>query len=169
MKKIAYIVLFLLLPVISGCDGGLTPPPEIEPGFSGEIVFRQETWPPIDSLYSLWLFASQIYPTDSIQVFNGIINTPPAIYLYPSFTENLPFQQDTLRYFFPLPPGTYIYIGVLHRFRNDISVSSLQVVGVYKDPADTSKNGRLIITEHSQFQGINIKVDFHNLPIQPFR
>ena len=169
MRTIAFISVILVTAFFSGCDGGLTPPPEIEPGFSGEIVFRQGTWPRSDSLFSLWLFASKIYPTDSVQVFNGIINTPPSIYLYPSFTENLPFGQDTLRYFFPLPPGNYIYIGVLHRFRNDISVSSLQVVGVYKDPADTSKNGQLAITEQTLFTGIDIHVDFHTLPVQPFK
>jgi hypothetical protein len=43
-----------------------------------------------------------------------------------------------------------------------------RVVGFYKDPANLTQPGSVIINENNQVKGINIQVDFRNPPPQPF-
>lgn len=154
---------------LAACDGGLTPPPQIQPGIGGRVVFKQGTWPSADSLVNLWVFAATIVPSDSSQVFTALLSSPPQIYVYPSLNENLaPFYADSIDFVFPLPPGEYVYVGVLHHFLNEVSVRSLRIVGEYKDPSDPTRRGRVTVTERSFVPGIRIDVDFRNPPPQPF-
>ncbi len=155
------------------CDGGLSPTPPLNPGISGTIYFAQGTWPGTpsspDSLSNLWVFASQQYPLDSSLVINGLFSTPPTIFLYPSFIANLPFYVDSAQYTFELPVGTYKYVGVIQHIRPDFtSIRTLRVVGVVLDPTDSTRPKQVNVTERSIAGGINMKVNFHNPPPQPF-
>jgi len=170
MKKI--IVLLALVEL--SCNGGLSPTPPPKPGISGTVVFAKNTWPGTstapDSLYNLWIFASQIYPLDSSLVINGLFLTnPPTIFLYPSVAENLPFNVDSVQYEFDLPVGTYKYIGVIQHITPDYqTIRSLRVVGVAKDRADSTLPLQAQVVEGTVTSGVNIHVDFHNPPPQPF-
>jgi hypothetical protein len=156
------------------CDGGLSPTPPPKPGFSGTVYFAKGTWPGSptlpDSLSNLWIFASQIYPLDSSLVINGLyFSSPPTIFLYPSTGDNLPFYVDSVQYFFPLPVGTYKYIGVIQHITPDFnSIRSLRVVGFAKEPADSALPLQTQVIDGSITSGININVDFHSPPLQPF-
>lgn len=155
------------------CNGGLSPTPSPKPGISGTVYFAPGTWPGSpsspDSLSNLWIFASQVYPLDSSLVINGLFSSPPTIYLYPSLVENLPFYQDSVQYSFALPPGTYKYIGVIQHISPDYnSIRTLRVVGMAKDPANPTIPLRAQVVDGSITAGININVDFHNPPPQPF-
>jgi hypothetical protein len=168
MRHFTLIILCLLL---TACDGGLAPPPTIEPGFGGTVSFTPGSWPPSDSLVSLWIFASQIYPLDSAKVFSGLFASPNTIFLYPSFSVSLPFNIDSLSYSFPLHPGTYKYVGVIQQVDpNFISrgIRAFRVVGFYKSPANLSQPGSVVVDDFAQAKGINIDVDFQNPPPQPF-
>lgn len=160
--------LLLVAVLLLSCEPGLSPPPDIEPGCGGTIVFEKGTWPRADSLFNLWVFASQTYPLDSTKVFEGMFSNPPTIYLYPSIDQNLPFFVDSVSYAFPLPPASYRYIGVLQRFADQISVRSLRVVGVYGTKSDPPLPIPVVVTEFQFIRGININVNFHKLPPQPF-
>ncbi len=155
------------------CDGGLSPTPPPKSGISGTITFAKGSWPGTpsspDSLSNLWIFASQVYPLDSSLVINGLISSPPTIFLYPSLTENLPFYVDSAQYFFSLPLGTYKYIGVIQHITPDFSsIRNLRIVGVAKSSADTAQLLNADVIDGYVTQGIDIKVDFHNPPPQPF-
>jgi hypothetical protein len=166
MKYSVFISIFFLM--IAGCDGGLTPPPPIEPGFGGTIRFAKNTWPPGDSLANLWLFASKIYPLDSSLVFTGIFSDPPQILVYPSLIENLPMFRDSITYALPATPATFKYIGIIQHFRTEYTIRSMRVVGLYIDPQHPGQNGTVVVGENEFVGGIDINVDFHNPPPQPF-
>ena len=105
--------------MLVSCDDGLAPPAPVELGFSGTVYFAPGSWP-TDSLVSLWIFASQIYPLDSAKVYSGLFASPNTIFLYPSITSTLPlFEVDSLQYSFSLDPGTYKYIGVIQQTNSD--------------------------------------------------
>lgn len=163
MKSLRWLFLVCLF---LSCDGGLTPPPEFDPGFGGTITF--ESWPPRDSLVNVWLFASQIYPLDSNKVFEGLFSTRK-IFLYPGLTQSLPFYVDSVVYLFaPLETGRYRYIGIIQQFNSLLSIRSFRVVGFYKNPADTLLPGEVEVRDFSYIGGINIRANFRNPPPQPF-
>ena len=167
MKRlpIAAIVLLLL-----SCDHGLAPPPPstFKPGFGGTVYFEKGTWPGPDSLVGLWIFASQEYPLDSVKVLQGLLSSPPKIFLYPSFTENLPFSVDSVSYAFLLPPSTYYYVGVIQQFAPELSTRSLRVVGMYGQSDVPPLPIPVIVTETDFVKGINIRVNFRKPQPQPF-
>jgi len=154
------------------CDHGLAPPSTVEhgveSGFGGTLYFEKGTWPSPDSLFDLWVFASQKYPLDSTMVFQGLFSDPPTIYLYPALDKDLPFFVDSVSYSFKLPAATYKYVGVIQRFAIDLAVRNLRVVGLYgtnQTPpvpiAVTVKNGEFT-------SGITFRVNFRKPPPQPF-
>ncbi|HTY38517.1 MAG TPA: hypothetical protein VMH23_15470 [Bacteroidota bacterium] len=165
MKKL--LLAAIVLSFIS-CDHGLEPPPAVQPGFGGTIVFEKGTWPTSDSLVNLWLFASQVYPLDSAKIFTGLFSNPPSIYLYPATDKNLPFFVDSVAYSFNLPPGTYKYVGILQHFANDINAGSLRVVGIYGTADKPPLPIPVIVSENSYLPGVNITVNFRKPPPAPF-
>ena len=167
--KFAFVILVCLL--LASCDAGLAPPPPAEIGFSGTVYFTSGSWPPADSLVSLWVFASKNYPLDSAAVFTGLFSAPPTILLYPDMSKSLPFFVDSITYMFPLPLGTYKYVGVIQQTSSDLltrGIRVFRVVGFFKDPAAPAQPGMVTVNESSPSNGINIQVDFHNPPPPPF-
>jgi len=165
MKRILFLVLAAL---ILSCDHGLAPPPAVEPGFGGTIYFEKGSWPSADSLVNLWVFASQVYPLDSLKVFQGLFSNPPSIYLYPGFDKNLPFFADSVSYSFNLPPATYFYVGVIQRISNDINIRSMKVVGMYGTSDSPPLPIPVVVNESDFLPGVNIRVNFRKPPPQPF-
>jgi hypothetical protein len=170
MKK-GFLLLCALLWM--SCDGGLSPTPPPKPGISGTVYFASGTWPgnpsSPDSLSNLWIFASQVYPLDSSLVLSGLFSSPPTIFLYPSIVANLPFYKDSVQYFFSLPIGTYKYIGVIQHITPDYnSIRTLRVVGVAKDQVNPALPLQVQVINGTVASGVDIRVDFHNPPPQPF-
>ena len=166
-----FLALILLCFFLAACDGGLAPSPPVEPGISGTIHFSPGLWPATDSLVSIMIFASKIYPLDSASVFAGLFSNPPSIFLYPEIGKSLPFFVDSLSYLFPLRAGTYKYIGVVQQISSDLltgGVRVFRVVGFYEDATNRTQPGNVIVNDNSQTKGINIQVDFRNPPPQPF-
>lgn len=158
----------LLLVLVAGCNAGLEPPPP-EPGIGGEILFVQNSWPPLDSLQGLWLFASKEYPLDSSRVITGVLLEPRFIYLYPSLSESLPFFIDRVRFVFPLEPGVYPYVGVIQQIRSELLVSNFRVVSVLSIPDNDTIPRTVSITDGRFVDGLTLQVDFDNPPPQPFQ
>jgi hypothetical protein len=169
MRFLPPIILCLLL---ISCDGGLAPPPPVELGFSGTVYFASGSWPPADSLVGIMIFASKIYPLDSATVFAGLFSDQPTIFVYPNISESLiPFFADSISYLFRLPSGTYKYIGVVQQISSDLlthGIRIFRVVGFYKDSLNLSQPGSVTVNDIMQVKNINIQVDFHNPPPQPF-
>ncbi len=165
MRSIHVLAILTTLFLLS-CDGGLTLPPDIEPGLSG-VLTVQGPWPVQDSVKTLWIFASQIYPIDSSKVASGILTNQ--ILLYPSIAESLPYNFTMLAFNFPLPPGTYYYIGLLQRFGDNLlDPKSYRVVGVYSDAGSPGIPKTVTVREFEVVTSVNLTIDFYNLPPQPF-
>jgi hypothetical protein len=165
-----FLLPFIICLFIIGCDGGLAPPPPVELGFSGTVHFASGYWPPIDSLHSLWIFASQIYPLDSNKVYEGLFGNPITIFLYPSISQSLPLGVvDSISYSFPLKSGTYKYVGVIQQVNPNLTnIRAFRVVGFYKDSLDALLPGIVEVNDSYQIHGIDIDVDFQDPPPQPF-
>lgn len=171
VRVMRYFFLTILCVMLVACDGGLAPPAPMQLGFSGTVYFTPGSWPPSDSLISLWIFASQVYPLDSAKVYSGLFGSPATIFLYPSLSASLPFFVDSLSYSFPLRSGTYKYVGVIQQNNSDLKnkgIRVLRVVGFYKDSINLSDPGSVTVNDNAQVKGININVDFRNPPPQPF-
>jgi hypothetical protein len=168
MKLFTIIILCLLF---LSCDAGLAPPPPVELGFSGTVYFTPGSWPK-DSLYNLWIFASEIYPLDSAKVYSGLFSVPSTIFLYPSINKSFPLNEvDSIPYSFPLNSGTYEYVGVIQQVSPDLinlGIRVFRVVGFYKDSTNRSQPGTVQVNDNYQVKGVNINVDFRNPPPQPF-
>jgi hypothetical protein len=169
--KYFFLILFCLL--LSACDGGLAPPPPapIELGFSGTVYFAPGSWPRADSLISLWIFASKIYPLDSAKAYNGLLSYPQEIFVYPSMSRSLPFNVDSIQYSFGLRADTYKYVGVIQQYNSDLAtygIRAFRVVGLYKDSINLSEPGIVVVNDSNQITGIDMHVDFNHPPPPPF-
>ena len=154
----------VVLLAISGCDEGLAPSTtatrSASYGISGYVHFRN--WPPVDSVVDLRLAALKSHPSSDIvsDVQSGRAR----------FTESaLPYGVDSAAYTLilsPLPPGIFSYIGVAQRYGGDI-FHDWRVVGIYYNGGDTSAPGSVNVPPDSIVRGVNIFVDFNDLPPQP--
>lgn len=164
--KSLFLPLFVSAVILLSCEGGLTLPPDVEPGLAG-LLTVQGTWPPLDSVKTLWIFASQIYPIDSSKVASGILSNQ--ILLYPSIAESLPYNFSSRNFNFALPPATYYYVGVLQRFDiNMLDPNHYRVVAVYSDQATAGVPKAITVHDYEVISGVNLTIDFYNLPPQPF-
>lgn len=167
VTRITAVVLVAL--VFGSCDGGLEPPSPLEAGFGGTIRFVRSSWPPADSIYGLWVFTSQEALVDSSAILTGLFSNPPTIYLYPGLGGSLGLlPTDSLPYVIRPVPGTYVYTGVIQQTEPAISASALRVVGLYTKPGPGFVPDTLRIAGGEFIDGIDIAVDFHDIPPQPF-
>ncbi len=91
------------------------------------------------------------------------------ISIYPSVVGTLPYNVSPQQFNMPLPPGTYLYIGILQRHQFDVaSPDSYTVVGVLRDEANPMNPRSVVVHEFVVISGLTIEVDFYNLPPQPF-
>jgi hypothetical protein len=166
MKKNLVTILFLLMILTSACDHGLAPPEDNTPkkptGISGTLYFKN--WPLPDSLFNIKLVAFRDYPPGDLmnEVISGNARTLPT-----DLTASLPFNIDSLEYELILQPGVFSYITVAHQWGENI-FEDWQAVGQYDlTPQDSLPTAVPIIAD-SIISGIDIYVDFDNLPYQPF-
>ena len=158
------IVAFFLL----SCDHGLAPPPSVEPGFGGIVYFEKGTWPSSDSLINLWVFASQVYPLDSVKVYQGLFSNPPTVFLLSVFAADIRPNTDSVSYSFQLPVATYKYVGVIQQIAVDLNIHNLRVVGLYGTTDVPPLPIPVIVNDGEFTSGITFKVNFRKPPPQPF-
>ena len=167
MKNFIFTGLFVLVLFFSACDHGLAPSggkaPEKPTGISGVLYFKN--WPPPDSVFNIKLVAFRNYPPENMmdEVVSGNAKTLPT-----DLTASLPFWIDSLEYQLELPPGIFAYIAVAHQFGDNI-FEDWQAAGQYDlTPQDTLPTPVTVIAD-SIISGIDVYVDFDNLPSQPFK
>ncbi|MDP1677166.1 MAG: hypothetical protein Q8L88_09890 [Bacteroidota bacterium] len=167
VSDICYFIIFIFL-VLVGCDKGLTPVSNtvISPGFSGTITYKSP-FPPTDSLIDLRIVAVPYYPVDTLfqdillKVFSGEI----------AYSPNKLSTLDsgaTASYEMLVTPKTYYYIAVVQQY-GPSTFSQWRVVGVYGYSLASPTPKTVIVTDNKFISGINIDVDFYNLPPQPFK
>jgi len=155
---------------IFGCSHGLAPTqaPAVQTGFGGTIRFVSP-WPhpPVDSVYDIRVVAFPDYPIPDIL---GDVETGRAK-VYPSITADtaLPLFLDSLTYSYVLDSSsTFQYVVVAMRDSSNLfSNSSWKVVGTYGYSHGVGEPKSVTIPANKFVTGINIDVDFQNVPPTP--
>jgi|SRR5271169_1587643 len=153
------ILIVLLMFVFVSCDQGLAPvslsvPPS---GIRGFVFFNH--WPPADSVVDLRLAALKNPPT--LNLINEVLQGEA------QFTNTLsPYGADSIAYTLILTPGKYVYIGVAQQFGPNIQ-QDWRVVGVYHAVGESMNPDSVTVPADSIVNGINVYVDFNNIPPQP--
>ncbi len=161
MRCSKYLILGIFF--IISCDKGIAPEPEnIQPGFSGKVIFLGE-WDESVKRTHIILFKENL--TDSTK-----FNIGNLAYI----SEEIPFGVDEYEFstlensvIQNIIPGGYEYLAVIQSSEESISFrrSDWKVAGLYSDNNQIPKI--LFIPENIFFEDINILVDFDNPPPQP--
>ena len=159
----------VLILFFSGCNTGLTPLNEPS-GFRGIIRFKN--WPPPDSIREIRLVAFETYPTDSAGILPTLLEGRAAV--FPELERKLPLFVDSLQYEFTTENGlnlqlkNYEYIILAVQYGPNV-LSDWRPAGVYTSTPSTFDPTPVRVLLHRITPGIDIHVDFHNLPPRPWR
>ena len=162
MKRNKIYVLFLLSIFLLACDQGLAPPPTQPNSFlSGLIQYvnGKNKWPPKDSVIDIRAVAFKNYPPADIL---NAVTKGDAFY-----SASLPLFVDTASFSIeiPEPPLTINYLVVAQQYG---SLMEWRVIGVWTLSGDNTKPSSVQVEPGKTYDGLNIFVDFDNLPPQPF-
>jgi hypothetical protein len=175
---------FILTPLVaiflvffSGCDKGLEPLNEPS-GFGGVIHYKN--WPGPDSLLELRIAAFTEYPSDSSGILAALLSGRAVV--YPQVGGSVQGaliilggdrRADTVRYDFTTKGTTlqvtaYNYVVMAWRYGPNY-FTDWRPAGVYVVNPDTFDPAPVRVLLHRITSGIDIYVDFHNLPPKPWR
>ncbi|MBR9974388.1 MAG: hypothetical protein KFF77_02310 [Bacteroidetes bacterium] len=155
----AILIMMLFIPACE--DHGLAPGTEGDtPGIGGLIRVRS-TWPPQDSVRDLRIAAFRSYPPKDIltEVVSGTA----------VFSELLPYGVDSIPYRIQSESmnGVYGYVVVAQNYGPD-PFQQWKAVGVYTLTGDVTTPSPVDLASGRFLPGIDVEVDFINLPPQPF-
>ena len=164
--RIARSSLLLLLLLHPACDQGLEPPQSGQQSttgsFSGVVTFTN--WQAVDSLYDIRLVAFTVFPPSDVidEVLQG-----RAVVLPPLGAGALVMRgADSVLYSLTLQPGIYPYVAVAHQFGPDL-FADWRPVGQYDLDTNLAIPSMVEVGAGMNTAGINIHVDFDNLPPNP--
>ncbi|MGH7672725.1 MAG: hypothetical protein ACREMC_07485 [Gemmatimonadales bacterium] len=141
------------------CDGGLEPEPICAPGLVGVcgVIRFRGTIP--DSTDNVFVAAYATIP----QTCNDLIFNRQ-----PLFPGSVPYTDSLAPYSVPLPPGGYEWVlavwkklGVLHLDARDTTL--LRVAGYYRDLADTTQRGAVLVPSGGVVGDVDFEVNFDSL------
>lgn len=151
-----------MLSLLLACNDGLQPTPVCPPnlvGICGTITFRGAV---PDSTDAMYLVAYSVFPQNAGDLFN-FKPFPPAPLPLPAAGDSV------VQYSLTLPSDQYTWVlavwkkvGALNPADTANADSLLRAAGYYRDPADTTKPG-LVVVNHAGTGGIDFVVDFNNM------
>ena len=168
-KHLSALALALMLVSSPGCNEEIGPLNEPS-GFRGVIRFKN--WPPPDSLRDLRLVAFDVFPIDSAQILITLLAGGGAV--YPAIGTKFPSFIDSLEYVFTAKTGTniqvknYAYVIIAQQYGPNI-LNDWQPAGVYSSAPGSFDPAPVRVLLHRVSPGIDINVDFHQLPPKPWR
>ena len=143
----------------ASCDHGLSPEMG-RVGFDGTVT---EISPeaPGDSLFNLRVVAVRTFPPGEIlaEYLNGTLIFSDALILHE--------QQQTYRIEATELKGSFEYVAVAQQYGPN-PFEDWRVVGVYSVSGNSSLPSTVDVGSGTYLRGIDIRVDFLNLPPQPF-
>ena len=169
LKKAAVAACGAFLLFSGGCDSELGPL-QSPSGFSGVIRFRN--WPPADSVHDMRLVVFESYPADSSGILPTLLAGHGAV--YPAIGTKFPSFVDSLPYVFTTTDGTnlqiqnYAYVIVAQQYGPNV-LADWRPVGVYPAAAGSFTPAPVRVILHHVVSGIDMLVDFHDLPPKPRR
>lgn len=152
-RLIHYVLFFLLLTILAGCDTGLEPPiekPDPTGVILGTVTYSGE-WPPDNELKQLFFVPLPFIPETVFDIFSELSNlrTSESLQRYEDEDE---FLVDDI------PNGVYIYNIIANQYGNNLL--DWRPLGVYSE-----NDGKIIVSGDTT--RITIHVDFDNLPPFP--
>ena len=153
------VVLLAALFQFAACGDGLSPDMG-RVGFEGTVTVAS-SFPPSDSVLTLRVVAARTYPPKDIlsEYLAGKLIFSDAL-AYDTKTQNYSILQSDLT-------GVFEYVCVAQQYGPN-PFSQWRVVGVYSLSGDKTQHSPIDLGSGSYLRGINIPVDFYNLPPQPF-
>ncbi|MBA4407489.1 hypothetical protein C0389_09455 [bacterium] len=175
MKKIFFVFAALApLIFISSCDKGIEPADYLPPGttgFSGKITFVGN-WPSGITRTHLFVFKNAIQSNNDF----SFLNLSAVIDPVPNGSREFNYNSVDMNYIehsflpdFKIQTGEHAYVIVAQSKSAEISFARADwvIVGIYSIGGDQSKPKKLIIETGKMTTGVDITVDFNNLPPQP--
>ncbi len=162
MSVTARILLLAAMVYILGCDEGLAPDPvgTETPGLGG-VLTVVSAWPPADSVRDLRIVAFRKYPPADIltEVLGGTA----------LFSDPLEYQNNSQSWRIVLEglKGEFEYIVAAQQYGSNL-FQDWRVVGVYTRSGDVNQPSSVDLGQGRYVGNIDIRVDFNNLPPQPF-
>ena len=143
----------------AGCGDGLSPELGLV-GMEGTITVVS-TFPPLDSLVTLRIVAARKYPPQDIvtEYSAGRLLVSDALTL-DARTQTFQLRQGDLK-------GVFEYVCVAQQYGPN-PFSQWRVVGVYSVTGDKTAHSAIDFGSGRYLRGIDIRVDFYDLPPQPF-
>jgi len=157
--QISAIIVVAVL-TCTTCDHGLEPVEPQGPGFGGTLTVVSAI-PPKDSLRDLRVVAFRNYPPQSIPIE---VLTGQAVF---SETLSLTAKQQSYKVSNSTLKGAFMYVVVAQQYGPALD-SNWRAVGVYNLSGDFTKPSPIDLKNGIYLSGINITIDYYNLPPQPF-
>ena len=157
-----FILVAIVISVVAGCDEGLSPDPinTTTPGFGG-VLTVVSAWPMADSVRDLRIVAFRNYPPKDI-IVEVLAGT--AI-----FSEQLKYDssRQTYRIVGEGMQGNFAYVVAAQQYGDNL-FQDWRVVGVFTRSGDVNIPSPVELGSGLYLDDIDIRVDFDNLPPQPF-
>lgn len=147
------------------CGEGIEPGVEKtieQTGFGGTVYFFGE-WPDTVKRTFIVAFRNEIKNAGDFVLQLGFISDS-----IPNNSKQFIYS-SLINPILPITAGEYNYVVVAQSATPEISLlrKDWRVVGVFYVNSDTSKPGKLILTDNQFIRNINITCDFDNPPPQP--
>lgn len=164
-RQCVYIALVAC--VMGGCDGGLGPTTSQSRSASGVMrgIVTFDRWDSAGQVIDLRLVAFRVFPPSDIvgEVLGG------RAVVYPPLGAGgfAPVGADSVPYVISLPVGTYQYVAIAQQFGPN-NTADWRAVGQYDLDSNLAIPSSVTIVQGDTARGIDILVDFTNLPPPPF-
>ena len=165
VRTIPFRTLWIsLLWSTTACNEGLQPRaaaqehpcPTSFQGVCGTVTFRGALPESTDVVF---VVAYKIFPATQADLFKFTPVPPPTLYL------DAASRADSQAYILPLPDTTYQWVLAAWKKQGNLTPqnadSLLREAGYYRDPADTTKPGVVVV--NGKTAGVNFVVDFTNM------
>ena len=153
------VLPMLFLALGAGCGDGLSPEMGLV-GFEGAVTVAS-AFPPTDSVLTLRVVAARSYPPKDIlsEYLAGRLIFSDAL-TYNARTQSYTILQSDLT-------GVFEYVCIAQQYGPN-PFSQWRVVGVYSLSGDKARHSPIDLGSGRFLRGIDIAVDFYDLPPQPF-
>ena len=163
MKYFTLIFLFAL--IMSSCDKGLDPTVVRLPSIlKGQIIYvgGKSAWPPDSTVKDIRVVAFRDYPPKNI--FTEI----SAGKAYFSNSLRKLVDSDSFSISITITPAIVNYLVVAQQFGDNV-LTDWRPIGVYTITGDLNKPSQITVLDGVTLDGLNINVDFKNLPPNPIK
>ncbi|MFN0157889.1 MAG: hypothetical protein ACKVRP_07440 [Bacteroidota bacterium] len=166
LKCIARLLLPTALLFVS-CNEGLSPSSTTPPTPTGNVsgVVRFTNWDSAGTVVDIRLVLFRNFPPNDI--VGEVIGGQAVVYPVLGAGALVPFGADSIQYNLELAVGTYQYVAIAQQFGPN-NLADWRAVGQYDLDTNLTVPTSIVITVDDTTSGIDVNVDFDNLPPPPF-